>query len=272
MVRGAGWIIAVLLGVSVYTQPSNPKFEVASIKPTVPITSGPLDTLLKAVFPRFQPGGLFTAQQVTVQQLVMLAYDLKPYQVVGGPKWMREDHFQINAKAGTNASTDQMKMMIPSLLVDRFKLVTHTEQREIRYQALVLARSDGTAGPNLVPIDGCSSALVNELRKKFPEKYPFPMGAGMVSDGCVKGGVDGLANYLDNRLGVRVIDATGLKGGFYFTIRSQWPAGPSRAEVNDPDLPALPTALEEQLGLKLEWRQGPVEVLVIDSVQLPSEN
>ena len=114
-------------------------------------------------------------------------------------------------------------------------------------------------------------AIVHEVPRTLPDKYPFPMGAGMVSS-CSRAGADELAAYVDSRLGVPVIDETGLKGSFYYTIRSQWPAGPSRAEVSDPNLPALPTALEDQLGLRMESRRGPIKVLVIDSIQPPTEN
>jgi len=272
MVRtGALWMALALLGASVNAQPLAPRFEVAAIRPTVPVTSGRLDALVRAIFPRFEAGGLFTAHQVTTHQLMMLAYDLRPNRIVGGSEWMRADHFEIRAKAATDAPASQMKLMIQSLLADRFKLVAHMEAREMRYQALVQARANGRLGPELQPLSDCNSAIVGELRRTFPDRYPFPMGAGMVSS-CSKAGVEALAAYLDSRLGVPVIDETGLTGSFYYTIRSQWPAGPSRAEVSDPDLPALPTALEDQLGLRLEPRKGPITVLVVDSAQPPTEN
>lgn len=270
MTRTVGvWIVVVLMGLSAYAQSSKPRFEVASIKPTVPVTSGPLNELLNRI-PRFHPGGLFSAPQATVRDLLILAHDLRPNRIVGGPDWVRQDSFEVNARAGTNASANDMKPMIQSLLEDRFKLVTHVESREMRYQALVRARPDGPLSAGLEPLEECSSTVVNELRRKFPEKYPFPMN-GLVS-GCSKPGLENLAALLESRLDVSVVDATGLKGSFYFTIRSQWPAGPSRAEVTDANLPSLATALEEQLGLRLESRKGPLDVLVIDSIEQPTEN
>ena len=86
-------------------------------------------------------------------------------------------------------------------------------------------------------------------------------------------GVTSLADYLSFPLGTPVLDATALKGSHYYTVISQWAPGRGiLPEVSDPSLPALPTALTEQLGLKLEPRKGPVDVLVIDSVQQPTQN
>jgi uncharacterized protein (TIGR03435 family) len=94
---------------------------------------------------------------------------------------------------------------------------------------------------------------------------------------CSSPGVTQLADLLTIGLDTPVIDATGLSGSFYYTLRSQFRPvatwfGTSRFASNDPDLPALSTALDEQLGLRLESRRGPFDVLVIDSVQQPTEN
>jgi uncharacterized protein (TIGR03435 family) len=162
--------------------------------------------------------------------------------------------------------------MVRSLLEDRFKLVTRVEQREMRFLALVRARPNGALGPGLIRIDECSPAIVNELRRKFPEKYPMPIG-GTIS-ACSSKGLGDLALLLSLGQDTPVIDLTGLTDSFYFTLHSQF-AGLARLvgrERTDPNLPALSTALDEQLGVKLESRRGPVEVRVIDSVQEPDEN
>jgi uncharacterized protein (TIGR03435 family) len=193
--------------------------------------------------------------------------------IVGGPDWVRQDLFEINAKASYDAAIDQIKLMLRSLLADRFTLTTRMEEREMQVLALVRARPDGPLGPNLTRIDECSPAAVNELRRKFPEKYPTPMGGGMIS-GCSSNGLGTFAILLSTDRDIPVIDATGLTDSFYYTIRSQFsPAAAFFGIANtDPNLPALSTALEEQLGLKLQSRRAPVDVLVIDSVEMPTPN
>jgi uncharacterized protein (TIGR03435 family) len=241
-----------------------PRFEVASIKRTdSQMPSG-------APIPRAQPGGRFRADIATVVALVWFAYGWRNDFVVGGPDWVRKDRFEISAKAENDAPAAEVKLMVQSLLKDRFKLVTHIEQREMRFQAIIRARPNGPLGPDLVSIDECSATAVNKLRREFPEKYPTP-GGGMVG-GCSSMGLGDLATLLSIG-GTPVIDATGLTGSFYYTIRSQLSlaaAFTGRTANVDPNLPALSTALDEQLGLKLESRRGPLDVLVIDSVQEPT--
>lgn len=116
---------------------------------------------------------------------------------------------------------------------------------------------------------------MNELRRKDPDKYLNPPGAMGGMSSCSPSGVEMLADYLTLRLGTPVIDATGLSGPFYYLLTAQLPPmtfsiGALKGESSD--LPALSTALEEQLGLKLESRNGPVDVLVVDTVQQPTEN
>lgn len=262
-------MIGALLGASasVAARQPKPRFEVASVTPAKSLKPS------RAPVPRVQPGGRFSAGLATVESLVSFAYDLKPYRIAGGPDWVRRDRFEVSAKAETDAPADQIRLMVQSLLEDRFNLVTHIEQREMPLQALVRTRSDGSVGPGLVRIDGCSPEVVNELRRTFPGKYPAPIGGGVTSS-CSSMGLTGLADFLSVGRDVPVIDATGLKGSFYYTIRSQFTLVTALFGVynNDPNLPALSTALQEQLGLKLEPRRGPVDVLVIDSVQHPAEN
>jgi len=266
MARAAAWIVAVLLGASIAARQPKPRFEVASVKRT----ESPRPQA--APIPRAFPGGQFRADMATVEDLLWFAYGVRQDLIVGGPDWVRKDRFEIGAKAETDAPADQIKLMVRSLLEDRFQLVTHIEQREMRFQALVRARSSGPLGPALERMDECSPAVVNELRRKFPEKYPMPAG-GAVS-GCSSKGLGDLAALLTMGLGIPVIDASGLTDSYYYTIRSRFsPAAALIGRTNDdPDLPALSTALQEQLGLRLESRRGPLDMLVIDSIQEPSEN
>ena len=273
--RRLAFVLAVVAGAAMLSaqapEQSAVAFEVASIRPVR--AGAPLPSNIVPI-PRALPGGAFGASFASVVDLLWFAYNLRQDRIIGGPDWAREERFAIDARAGREVPVDQLKLMVRSLLEERFALVAHMEPREMRLQALIRARPNGPLGPALLPIDECTPAAVGELRRKSPEKYPTPAGGGMMS-GCSSNGVNVLADYLTLMLGDSYIDATGLQGSFYHTIRAQWPAravtGLGRP-ANDPDLPALSTALEEQLGLKIESRRGPVEVLVIDSVERPTAN
>lgn len=259
------WVLAVF-AIAAGAQPAKLQFEVASVKPQrAPVTWADPPGLLRPV----KPGGVFDAPRATLEQLLMFAYDLRFYRIVGGPGWLRKDYFAIRAKAAGDVPEGDLKLMLRGLLEERFTLSTHLESRELQYQALVLARPDGPAGPNVSRVERCDAEYVDELRRKFPEKYSISPGTVGL---CSSGGSAALADYLGIRLGAVVIDHTGVGGNFYYTLRSQMPGGVLGPERADPDLPALSTALRDQLGVRLESRKGPVEVLVIDSVHPPTED
>ncbi len=244
-----------------------PRFEVASVKPTQARGLG------ANIIPRAWPGGRFGADHATVDTLLWFAYGVRQDLIVGGPDWVRQEMFEISAKAENDAPADQIRLMVQSLLKDRFKLVMHMEPREMEVLALVRSRPDGPLGSGLIRIDECSAAVVIKLRQDFPEKYPAP-GAGTLS-ACSSKGLGDLAILLTMGLGTKVLDATGVTDSFYFSLRSQLtPAAAlvSRPDNADPNLPAVSTALDEPLGLKLQSRRGPVDVMVIDSVERPTED
>jgi uncharacterized protein (TIGR03435 family) len=266
-VGGVG-IVAALLVTTVVAQ-SKPTFEVASIKPQLE----PMSFANIATFsPRLRPGGVFTGSHATVAALVLYAYDLQPFQLIGGPDWARRDTFEISAKASADASAAQVRRMVQSLLEDRFKLVVHTEQRDIRYYALVAARQDGRLGPYISRMpDDCTPSNAAEVVKKFPPR------AATTEDGMMFGrctNMSALASLLTVDMDKPVIDETGLSGRFVYEIRGvSLNASRLRATSDGlPKWPSVPVALEEQLGLKLQSREGPFPVLVIESVSQPTEN
>jgi uncharacterized protein (TIGR03435 family) len=265
-------VVVVLAVPGVPAQQPTPAFDVASVRPQrEPIRA---ENVATGMIPRALPGGRFSVTHVTVESLLAFAYDLRPYRIVGGPDWIRTDLFAVDAKAADDASAAEVKLMLRSLLDERFTLATRTEAREMRVHALVRVRPDGPLGPTLFRMDAeCSPAVVNDLRRTRPDKYVSPIGNGMMS-GCSTPGVNYLADFLTLMLGTPVVDATGLEGPFYYSLRAHLPPPSSRlgAAIIDANLPALSTALDEQLGLKLESRRGPVDVLVIESVQPPTEN
>lgn len=243
--------------------PSRPAFEVASVKKR--IGPGPASVILG----QNAPSGRFD-RTITAAGLILYAYDLRDYQLIGGPEWIRSDRFDVAATAGRDATMMEIRLMLQSLLEDRFKLITRKEQREMPVYSLVLARKDARLGSGITRTDDDCKATARRPSN-------VPAGAGTTS-GC--GGVAVIASGASRVMGSPVIDKTGLTGTFvYFVYYSL--AGPRSFAgtllplpdtSSDPNLPAYPTALQEQLGLKLESTRGPVDVLVIDSVQQPTEN
>lgn len=268
--RRAVWILLAVVGATVIAaQEAKPKFEVTSVKPDR--QGGPItlqEVRAGATLLGVQAGGRFIGNRVTVEQLLAYAYDLKgAYQVTGLPDWVRTDRFVIEAKASADVRREQVKLMVQSLLADRFSMVSHVEVREMRVQALVLAHTDGTLGPRLVRIEDCNGKTRREVQAKYPELRLDNVFDGNATGGCSPVGVNTLAGQLTSAFKETVIDATGLEGAFYMRLRVQMPNGRQSA-----DAPSLPTALREQLGLKLEARTSPVEVLVIDSIRQPTDN
>jgi bla regulator protein blaR1 len=241
---------------------------------------------------RMQPGGT-TFVNVPLRQLIIGAYGVQPFQVIGGPAWITSDRFDINAKAEGAPSPEQMNLMLRTLLAERFKLVVRHEQREMPIYTLVKAREDGQLGPALKP----SAA---DCGAPGRGRGPAPAGPGaggapalplagcrtMIAPGRVEVGgqpISQLATLLSNQVGRSIIDKTGLTGRYDLQLSflpdagrgapiGPPPPGATALPPIDPDAPSIFTALQEQLGLKLESGRGPVDVIVIESVEPPTED
>jgi uncharacterized protein (TIGR03435 family) len=228
------------------------KFEVASVKPSAPDAQG--------MFTRYFPGGGLRFTGATLRNLISIAYGVRPFQISGGPKWIDTDRFDIDARLTTSDGAHPVNPgltteALRSLLADRFLLTLHHETREQSVFALVVAKG----GPKLQE----STESENLIRS---------MGRGSIKGQGVALG--SLVVNLANELGRPVIDKTGLTGKYSFELK--WDASPpSAAEssaASDPDGGSIFTALQEQLGLRLESQKGPVRVLVVDRAERPSEN
>jgi uncharacterized protein (TIGR03435 family) len=264
-----------------------PSFEAASIKPT---KGGDVRTMLL-----IRPGGKVTAAGLTVKGLVMEAYDVKEAQISGAPAWFNFERYDIDAKPEDSAGAAmdklppeqrkrQLMLMLQSLLAERFQLVLGHEQKELPVYALVVAKN----GPKLK-----KSAFV--LPDKPPADPHFPKpgsppppggiwmnGPGQLTSTGI--GLPMFVNVLSRLAGRAVIDKTGLTGSYDFAL--QWtpemgqgpmtPGGPGPGAGGPPPAeasgPSLFTALQEQLGLKLESEKAQMDVLVIEHVERPSEN
>jgi bla regulator protein blaR1 len=236
-------------------------FDVATIKPNAESDN--------RVMIRLQPGGRFTASGMNLKHLIGQAYDVRDFQISGGPGWISSDRWEINAKAEglpERVAPGALRPYLKSLLEDRFKLRTHTETKEMPVYALVVSKN----GPKLSAAQDSSG--------------PGPMirmGRGQL-DGR-RMAMSMLAQQLAQQLGRPVIDKTGLTG--QYDIILNWtpepgqgggpfggPPPPDAIQAADSSGPSIFTALQEQLGLRLESQKGPVPILVIDSVEKPSEN
>jgi len=272
---------AFLLGPSLGAQaPAATAFEVASVKPN---KTGDGRVMLG-----MQPGGRFNASNVPVRLLLRQAFNVQDFQIVGGPDWLSSDRFDVVAKApeGVEFTGDALRPMIRSLLADRFKLAFHNETREMPIYALVKARADGKLGPNLTPAAIDCAAVMRGRRGGGPPPAPpqpgqkmecgFMIGPGKMNAGGMP--MTNLAQTLSPQVGRVVLDKTDLTGNYDFELTYAPEAlgigGPPLLNGGpapvDPNLPNLFTALQEQLGLKLDSQRGPVDVVVIDRIEQPT--
>jgi uncharacterized protein (TIGR03435 family) len=212
-----------------------------------------------------------------VRPMITFAYQVAGYQLIGGPGWLTTDRYDINAKMEAPPTTvtpfipgsttpNAMQLALRHLLEDRFKLKMHRETRELDIYALVMARPGGGPGPGLKPTtQDCSKPV--EASKSFCGISGTP---GRVRFGGLP--ASSFATALAGPAGRMVVDRTGLTGSWDFELSfAPENRGPD-APAADPNAPSFFTAIQEQLGLKLESTKGPVDVLVIDSVEKPAED
>jgi bla regulator protein blaR1 len=242
------------------------------------------------------PGGRFTATNVPLKLLIRQAYQLQDSQVVGGPNWINTDRFDIIAKApgqlqlpAPGGPPGPFQLMLRALLADRFKLAVHTESREVPIYSLSLARRDAKTGSQLRPaaVD-CVAMFAARGRGGPPPAPPQPgerppcgmrLGPGNLSGGGVT--MAQLSTTLSQFVQRVVVDRTGLTGNFDIDLtwtpdqlpqgRGEPPPGVQLPPI-DPNGPSIFTAVQEQLGLKLDSQRGSVDVLVIDRVEQPTED
>jgi uncharacterized protein (TIGR03435 family) len=229
---------------------AEPKFEVAAIRPHDP--NSPESMM------RFLPAGGLSVTGMSIRNLIWLAWKLPPERVTGGPKWLDTDLCDIQAKsaAGSATSMDIMYQRIQSLFADRLKLKVHRE----------------TKNTSVYPLTVAKTGLKMQEAKSSD---PYSADKGSITPWSL------FVTELSQRLGRTVIDKTGLNGTWYVKLRYSTddggPAGMGTGPIDrsQPDAntgPSIFTAVQEQLGLKLDSGTGPVDVLVIDSVERPSEN
>lgn len=256
--------MAALATCSVLLLPAQ-SFEVASIKPNASNDH--------RVSIAMQPGGRFVATGIPLRLLIGQAYNVRDFQITGGPDWVNNEAYDINAKgepgAGDRIAPDQLRAMLKNLLAERFGLKVKEETKEMPVYALVVGKN----GSKLTPAATTEGAGPGQIR----------MGRGQIN---AKGmPIEMLTRTLSQNLGRHVIDKTDLKGRF--DIELQWtpepgqafgpfgggaPPPPGAGAPAESTGPTIFTAVQEQLGLRLESTKGPVPMLVIESISKPTEN
>jgi uncharacterized protein (TIGR03435 family) len=269
--------LPTFLAATLLAQSGAPRFDVAAIKPSS-------EAMLNYMFVRAQPGGRLTAT-APVKLLIQNAYSLQPFQIVGGPSWVESDRYEIDAKAEGNPPREQLLAMLQPLLAERFHLQTHRETRELPVYALVVSKG-GSKLPS--PQDGsCTKQDPNSAPILPPPGTPPPCGRIVVraSPAGVRmlGGQVPLSEFirvLSTVMGRTVLDRTGLTATYDISVgftpdslaAGLPPLNIPSAGASDSAPPSIVTAIQEQLGLKLESTKGPVNVLVIDRVERPTAN
>ena len=254
-------IVLLMATLAGYGQPGvePPKYEVASIKPNA-------DDDFRFAF-RIEPAGPLAATGVTLKRLMMTAYNVQDFRIVGGPDWVVSKRWDVQAKPNRAVSPGEIRPMLRDLLENRFQLQTHSEKRQLPVYELNVDRK-GSKVPRV---------------KDGETKADVQVGTGLIR--LTKATAATFASQLSYALARPVIDKTSLSGEFDFAL--EWTPEPGEdggtttaglpTAVGDqpssiPDGPSIFTAITEQLGLRLKPGRGPVEVIVIDAVQMPTAN
>ncbi len=219
-------------------------FEVASIKPNQTGSGSSTEGTTR---------GRFTGINVSVSNLIQSAFGVRSFQITGGPGWLTSAAFDIAATTGDprELNDKELRPYLQSLLADRFHLRYRRETTETQVYALTVAK--GGTHMTAHAGEGDSSANVSNAPGK----------SSIVATNC---SMENLAQLLGGRMDRVVTDYTGLKGGY--DVRLEWSPDPTP----ESGLPSLFSALTEQLGLKLESAKGPVELIVIENLEPPTEN
>lgn len=248
--------------VRVEAQTSRRAFEAASIKPSI------------GSVPEFEalPGGRLIVKDFSLSSIIFNAYRLRPYQIPRYPEWISSERYDIEAKADGNPNYNEMMLMLQNLLEDRFKLRVHWDMAEQPVFLITAAKGGIKLKPSTAPcvrfdqttsirpvdeqsqLPNCRNNMFGEEQRRWiAENVRMNDVTNMLSCECL--------------LGRKGIDMTGFTGRFDFTL--EFAADQLKTDSN---MPSLLTVFQDQLGLKVESGRAPVEVLVIDHVERPTEN
>jgi len=249
-------VLAIFAVVSI-ARAQLPQFEVASVKPGATRELNGIYT---------HPGGRVTLRGCTLRYMIMEAFDVQPFQISGGPGWITDDRFDIDAKPPTSSKSsrsnppydkappnEEQRQMLQTLLVERFHLAYHRDVRE---------------GPIYLLVKTNKPLKMTDAKEKNAYPWSGGLGGGMImGDGLagINEDMPDLAQRLSRYLGRPVLDRTGLMGSFDF--RTEYHSDELR-----PDVVTMILASVQDLGLKLESSKGPIETIVIEHAEKPTAN
>lgn len=234
-------------------------FDVATIKPVESNTKSGRYLIMQGV-------NRFVGKNYTLKLLIAAAYNLSPKTISGGPGWIESDHYDIVAvtPGEVRPTHDEQMSMLRSLLADRFKLTFHREQKEFSIYELTVAKGGSKLKPSATPPDD-PPQIISTV---YPDHMVLPARNVSMSD---------LTSLMQRAMLDRpVVDKTGITGRYDFDL--EWApdetqfGGEVPAAPNDASSPPLFTAIQQQLGLKLEATRGPIDALVVDTAERPSAN
>jgi uncharacterized protein (TIGR03435 family) len=224
------------------------EFEVATIKPAPPLAEGRTSTRMSSD----TDTGNLNYTNVNLKEAIGKAYKVQQYQITG-PDWIETQRFDIVARFAPHSAADQLPLMLQTLLADRFKLTLHRETKDLPMYVLVVTKN----GPKFKSTETETGISSNSSRTHWHV--------------VAKASMHRFAEFLSDEAGRPVVDRTGLSGSYEMTL--DWAPDDTLAPNDSAAGPSLFTALQEQLGLKLDSTKGPVEMLVIDRAErTPTEN
>jgi uncharacterized protein (TIGR03435 family) len=266
--------------------PQEQQFEVVSIRRSNGAAAGSMMAV--------QPGGRVSVRNLPVREVIVRAYGIQPFQLTGGSDWLQSERYDIEAKApdGAAVTADAIALMLRGMLSDRFKLKMRRETRASAIYELVFARGDRRFGEKLRQTSADCVAQRSggaESGRSLPDaarirgEDPIPCGMVMSGGNRIAAGGETMARFatmLTPRVQRIVVDSTGLTGLYDFDLQFLPDQGYGRGGADGPvrvylvaaDVPPLLTAIQEQLGLKLQPARGAVEYMVIESIERPSED
>jgi len=264
MVRQIAAVALIVSSAGVFAQAPAPRpkfdaFEVATIKPVE-------HEAKSSRYITMQGANRFVEKDYTLKLLIAAAYNLNAKEIAGGPAWIESDHYDIVAvtPGEVRPTHDEQMAMLRNLLADRFKLTFHREQKEFSIYELEVAKG----GPKLKASTASADAPVALISTVYPQRMVLPARNATMSD---------LVSLMQRAMLDRpVVDKTGLSGRFDFDL--EWAPDETQfggeVPIASADAPTAPlfTAIQQQLGLKLEATRGPVDALIVDEAERPSEN
>ncbi|HWB33316.1 MAG TPA: TIGR03435 family protein [Acidobacteriaceae bacterium] len=219
----------------------------------------------------------FSASTVSLHILIQLAYSFGPFQIVGGPDWMNDRYFTVQAKSDPSVDAELAKMsdddgrleklhMVQAMLADRFGLRAHWETRQAPVFVMTIAKSGLKMQPTKLPVPEGDPSMAPTTPTTVVHAHGGPQGIEIDGE---RFSMRAIALMLSTQLHVPVIDKTGDQGYYDFAFQfARDTLGDTPADA----YPSIPAAVEEELGLKLTSEKGPVDVMVIDHAEMPTAN